>query len=63
MLAIVVFVVVRVSEFSAVEGAVGSIAALAPRFFTIVVMLGIVDPKCVESVGYACAFVAVFAVT
>ena len=62
MLVGVVFVVVRVSEFAAVEVAVRSIAALAPRFFTFgFVALSIVDPKCVESVGYACAFVALFA--
>ena len=63
MLAIVIIVVVRGSEFAAVEGAVGYTTVLVPRVFTLVVTLGIVHPKWVESGGYAYAFVAVFAVT
>ena len=57
----VVGVVTRMREFAAVETAVRSVAALSPWLFTFA--LSIVDPKCVESVGYACAFVALFAVT
>ena len=59
-MAVVVVVVTRVSEFSVVETAVRSVAILSPLLVT--VASSSVDPECVESVGYACAFVAVFAV-
>ena len=57
----VVDVVTRMREFAAVETAVRSAEALSPWLFTFA--SSIVDSKCVKRVGYACAFVAVFALT